>query len=295
MERDLTERINSVFVGWKQFAELSHSLRNLATKWFLDSPFQPIKTLLNGTWLEHPLHPVVTDVPVGSWTLAMLLDGMDMLTGSESLGEASGIATGFGALAASGAIVTGLMDWTDTDPPEVTVGLAHGLTNILGTTLFTASFLMRWRNGWKTSGSHLLLSALGYGIITFGAYLGGSLVYREGVMINRNAYRKGPKDFTPVMRAEDLPENKPVRVEASGQPVLLVRQGTNIDAIGAVCSHYGGPLEKGRLIDGCVECPWHYSRYSLQDGSYKQGPTTSPVPAYEVQVRDGQIEVKLRR
>ncbi len=297
MQRDLSEWLESTISGSKVLSDSAQWLRNLSTRLFLDSPFRPIKTFLNGTWLEHPLHPALTDVPVGAWTVAMFLDAADLALDEPALGLASGLTTGFGALGASATIVTGLMDWTDTESSEMAVGFTHGITNTIATLLFTTSFFMRWRDKWRTNNTHFALSTLGYLTLTLGAYLGGSLVFRQGLMVDRNAYRQGPKDFTPALALADLPENQPKRVEVKNQPILLLRQGDQIYAIGAVCSHLGGPLDKGKLdTQNCtVECPWHYSIYSLEDGSYKQGPTTAPVPAYDVRINNGQIEVKLRK
>ncbi len=294
MDRDVTEALETSIAETPALKQTGSDLRNLATRLFLESPLRPLKNFLNGTWLEHPLHPVLTDVPVGAWTVAMALDALE-LAGVEGLGEATGIATGLGTAAALGAVTTGLMDYTDTTPPDSTVGFTHGLINTAATLLFGLSFLWRWRDGWRTQGKHVFLSSLGDMLITVGAYIGGSLVYRRGVMVNRNAYSSGPKDFAPVLAVEELAPNHLKRVDVDDQPVLLVKQGDRIWAIGAVCSHLGGPLEKGRLVDGCVECPWHYSLYRLEDGSYKQGPTTSPVPAYDTRINNGKIEVRLRQ
>jgi len=114
-------------------------------------------------------------------------------------------------------------------------------------------------------------------------------------MINRNAYRSGPKEFTPVVGFTDLAENKPQRFDVKGEPVLLVRRGQRVYAVGAVCSHYGAPLEQGTLRDAVIECPWHYSHFSIDDGSAKTGPSTAPLPLYETQIKDGKIWVKVAR
>lgn len=90
--------------------------------------------------------------------------------------------------------------------------------------------------------------------MTLGATLGGEMVYRMGVMINRNAYRNGPVDFRAAIVASKLAEGQMVRVELEGQPILLVKSGSKICAIGAVCSHYGAPLNEGTIEDGAVRC-----------------------------------------
>ena len=93
----------------------------------------------------------------------------------------------------------------------------------------------------------------------------------------------------------DLPENKPQRFDVNGEPILLVRRAQGVYALGAVCSHYGAPLEKGTLRDSTIQCPWHYSQFSLNDGSVKAGPSTSPLPLYETLLKDGKIWVKVKR
>jgi nitrite reductase/ring-hydroxylating ferredoxin subunit/uncharacterized membrane protein len=261
---------------------------------FQDPALRPVKTFLNGTWLEHPLHPVLTDLPIGAWTITMCLDLLSLLFGVKRLGRASAITTGLGFLGALGAVVTGLADWMDVDPPELAVGSVHAITNITATTLFGVSFLFRRGDRWRVRPRSFVPAMLGYLAVTAGAYIGGSLVYRRGVMVNRDAFRSGPNDFVSVIAFDQLPENTPLRVQADGQPVLLVRRGEQIYATCAVCSHYGGPLDEGQLKDDIVECPWHYSRFSLQDGSVKAGPATAPIPAYDVRISDGQIQVKMR-
>jgi nitrite reductase/ring-hydroxylating ferredoxin subunit/uncharacterized membrane protein len=295
MKRDFTEVFENVFINSGLVKGLANPVYDLLNKWFQETPLRPLKLFLNGSWLEHPLHTVLTDVPVGAWTVAILLELLALVLNIQGLGLASGLAIALGVLAALGAILAGLMDFMDVDPPEKAVGFVHGLANTVATILLAIAFVMLWRSNWVIDGANFGVALVGYLLLTFGAYLGGSLVYRMGVMVNRNAYRSGPKDFTPALALSDLPDNQLKRVEVKGQPVLLLRRGDRVYAIGAVCSHYGGPLEKGKLMSKTVQCPWHYSRFSLDDGSVKEGPTTAPVPAYDVQVANGQIQVRLKR
>lgn len=296
MQRDLDERIDTAVANLAGIRSTAKGVRKWLTGAFLETPtLRPLKNFLNGTWLEHPLHPVLTDVPIGAWTTAMVLDIATAVFGARNLGKASGIAIGIGVLGASGSIATGMMDFTDTDEPEDSMIFTHALVNAAATLLFTTSYVLRQQNNWRTEPSHVALSLLGYAAVTFGGFLGGSLVYRRGVMVNRNAYRATPKDFTPAIALAELPEDKPTRVEVQGEPILFVRRGERVYAVGAVCSHYGGPLEKGKLNGTTVECPWHYSVFSIRDGRYLRGPTTSPLPLYETRVHDGQVHVKLQQ
>lgn len=295
MKRDLSERLAGFAASSGLIKSLADPLYDLLNKLLQETPLRPLKLLANGTWLQHPLHPLLTDVPVGAWTLAILLDVIALVFGVQNLGLASGIGLGLGILAALAAIVTGFSDWTDVDPPEKALGMLHAILNITSTLLFVIAFFMLWGSGWTITLSNFMVALVGYLVITFGAFIGGDLVFRMGVMVNRNAYKSGPKDFVSALAVADLPENQLKRVDVKGQPVLLLKRGEKIYAIGAVCSHYGGPLEKGKLINDTVQCPYHYSRFSLEDGRVREGPSTAPVPVYENQVVGGQIQIRLKK
>lgn len=295
MKRDISERLAAWSAGSSLVKAIADPLYDLLNKLLQETPLRPLKLLASGTWLQHPLHPLLTDVPVGSWTLAIILELVALIFQVQGLGLASAIAIGLGVLAALAAIVTGFTDWMDVDPPEKALGLVHATFNIVSTLLFLIAFLMLWSSNWTISIANFVVALVAYVVIAVGAFIGGDLVYRLGTMVNRNAYRSGPKDFTTAMAASDLPENLVKRVDVKGEPILLLKRADKIFAIGAVCSHYGGPLEKGKVVGNTVQCPYHYSRFSIEDGSVKEGPSTSPVPAYDTQIVGGQIQVRMRK
>jgi len=136
---------------------------------------------------------------------------------------------------------------------------------------------------------------LGYGVTTVAAYLGGQLVYGEQTGVDHTATAaEYPKDFVAVLSENELVENKMRCVTAGEIPVLLVRKDGKIFALANTCSHLGGPLSEGELMDDCsVKCPWHGSDFSLENGSVVAGPATEPQPKFDVRVHNGQIEVKL--
>lgn len=252
-----------------------------------------VKNFLHGKWLGHPVHPMVTDIPIGAWTTAAVLDTME-LCGKKEYKAGADAAVSIGLIGAAGAAVTGLTDWTGTTQIERKVGLVHALLNVGATALYLTSFFLRKKKKSRTAA--ITLSMLGYGITTASAYLGGNLVYNKQVGVDHTAIPMGyPKDFVAVLPENELKENEMKCVHAKKVDVLLARKNGEIFALAHTCSHLGGPLSKGDLLEGCkVRCPWHGSVFSLKDGSVVDGPATEPQPKFDVRVKDGQIEVKLR-
>lgn len=253
---------------------------------------QTVKNFLHGTWLGHPLHPVLTDIPVGAWTTALALDAMEAVSGREEFGSAADAAVAVGLVGALGAAATGITDWSDTDGRGKKVGLVHALLNVSATTLYAGSLICRRRNSRRVG---VGLSMLGYLISGASAYLGGHLVFGEKIGVDHTAGQQFPNEYTPVMAEADLQENQLTRVEVRDVPVLLVRRGGQIFALAETCSHLGGPLAEGEIVGETVRCPWHCSRYSLSNGSVVDGPSTHPQPCLDARVRDGQIEIRLQR
>jgi nitrite reductase/ring-hydroxylating ferredoxin subunit len=251
-----------------------------------------VKNFLHGTWLGHPLHPVLTDVPIGAWTAALALDAMESISGRKELGAGADVAIAVGLLGAAGSAVTGLTDWSETYGRARKVGLLHGLLNAGATVLYTTSLVMRRR---KKRSAGMGLAMLGYAVSSAAAYLGGHLVYGEQVGVDHTAAQEMPKEFVAVLPEGELGEGEMKKVEAGGVPVLLVRRNGEIHAIAHTCSHMGGPLSEGKLEGEVVQCPWHGSRFNVRDGSVVDGPATFPQPCFEARVREGQIEVRSAR
>ena len=253
-----------------------------------------IKNFLHGTWLGHPLHPAITDVPIGAWTAAAVLDGLE-LCGEKKYSPSADVAIGVGLVGAVGAAITGLTDWTGTDTKRRKVGLMHGLLNLGATALYATSFYLRKKKGCRKTA--ISLSILGYGVATAAAYLGGHLVFSKQVGVDHTATAaEYPKDFVAVMAEIDMHDNSMKCLQVGEIPVLLAKQNGQIYALANTCSHLGGPLNEGELLeDGTVKCPWHGSIFSLKDGSVISGPASESEPKFDVRVNDGQIEIRLRK
>ncbi len=249
---------------------------------------EKVRNFFHGTWFGHPLHPVITDVPLGAWTAATALDGYELATGDESLARGADAAVGIGLLGAAGAAVTGLNDWNYTYEKPRRVGALHAVVNLSATACYFVSWWQR-RNGCRRTG--LTSGFAGYAFSLVGAYLGGHLVFNERIGVN-HAPEELPEKFVPVMKESELPESKMCKAEAGGVPVLVVRRASRIFVMAEKCSHLGGPLSEGEFDGETVVCPWHYSKFSIEDGSVLVGPATYTQPCFEVRVRDGQIEAR---
>lgn len=252
---------------------------------------QAIKNFLHGTWLGHPLHPALTDVPIGAWSASVVLDSFE-LCGNKSFKSGADATIAIGIAGALGAAVTGLTDWTGTTKKKRKLGLMHGLLNVAATGLFVTSLILRKKK--ESRKAAIVCSMVGYGIVTLAAYLGGHLVFSQQIGVDHTATAvEYPEDFVAVLAENELSENAMKCVQAGKIPVILVRKNNQIYALENTCSHLGGPLCEGDIVgDEGVKCPWHGSVFSLKNGSVIDGPATEPQPVFEVRIRDGQIEVK---
>ncbi len=137
-----------------------------------------VEATLHGDWLGHPLHPALTDVPVGAWTVAAVLDAVDGLGGSAKMRAAADAALTIGLIGALAAAVTGLTDWKGLRGSARRVGMVHGMLNSDVVSLLTLSLFLR-RRGQRETG--LKLAWLGYLLMLLSAQLGGHMVYRQRV------------------------------------------------------------------------------------------------------------------
>ena len=248
------------------------------------------QSLLHGTWLGHPIHPALTDIPLGAWTTALVLDGLDVVTPRPTgLGRAANISVGVGILGGIGAAVTGATDWQYTHDTARRVGLVHGVLNASALGLYVASWRFRKR-GESARGRGA--GALGYLLAATAGYLGGDLVYHHRIGVDRTETSLEPREFVPVMATDDLASDEPRQVRHDGVAVVLVRHGEKVYALGEQCSHLAAPMSEGWLYRGDLVCPWHGSCFDLESGVPVNGPATAPLARYEARIHDGHIEIR---
>lgn len=280
---------------------LHHLAERVGMAAFLDGPAEavagwvrgavprgPVKDTLSGTPLGHALHPLLTDLPIGTWTSAALLD----LVGGRAARPASRRLIAAGLLAAVPTAASGLNDWADTTPADDGVrriGAVHAVANVAALGLHAASLAARRR------GSHRYGVALGFagvGALAVGGHLGGHLSYAKAVGVDQTSFESGPEDWTEVLDDAALPEGELRGAEVDGHSVVLARLHGQIHALADRCAHRGGALHEGELVGECVECPLHGSRFRLADGAVERGPSAYPQPVYDVRVQSGRIALR---
>src|ERR687890_609002 len=186
-----TEALMKVVDQQESLDRLSEQIQPLVRNAFTSAgpAGRELKNVLHGTWLGHPLHPVLTDVPIGAWTAALALDAMETISGRKELGAGADVAIAVGLLGAAGSAVTGLTDWSETDGRARKMGLLHGLLNVGATALYTTSLVLR-RKQKRNAG--LGFAMLGYAVSSAAAYLGGHLVFGEQIGVNHAAAQETP-------------------------------------------------------------------------------------------------------
>ena len=279
-------RLVSINDGWaKPFGDFNERWTRA-----LFRAIRPLRDLAQGRWLGHPLHAAITDIPIGLLLGSVALD----LIGQPTAADITLVGTILFMVAAA---VSGLADYSETDGLARTRATLHGTLMTVALLVLIVSAVMR--AGAPTDRTApIVLSIIGFLIVTAGAFVGGDVVYVAGNMVSRHAFRgAGTKwirlDTGTVDDLARLPEATPTKMRAGSNDLVVVRVGDTVHAMHDVCAHAGGPLHEGRVVDGCVECPWHASRFRLTDGLAKQGPTVYDQPAYEIRTAEaGGYEVR---
>jgi nitrite reductase/ring-hydroxylating ferredoxin subunit len=253
-----------------------------------------LKDFLHGTWLGHPLHPVLVQVPVGAWTSAGLLDAIPAMR------PAAGLLIGTGVAAAVPAALSGAADWSEQEPGVRRLGAIHALANTAALGLYVGSLVARAR-GRGTVGR--LLAYGGLGVATGSAAIGGHMSYAQssGMSHAAAAARALQHDWVDLGPMDDLPEGRPaLRTGRGGSvavPLAVVRRGARVDVFVGACAHLSGPLYDGTVEEvrghDCLVCPWHGSAFDLDDGEPRRGPAATPQEKLEVRMEAGRVLARL--
>jgi nitrite reductase/ring-hydroxylating ferredoxin subunit/uncharacterized membrane protein len=287
----LIDKVDAAIHNNSLLHNVGYKLSSDLHQWFLQSKDRrKIEDILHGTWLGHPLHAVLVEIVVGSFSLGTFFDFVSLITRSRTSQKMADSLTRIGVVMSVPTAMAGMTDYSGIKKDAVSHGALHGMLNTVGLVFYLLSLRARHRNRRLTG---IFWSMLGISVMTFSAWLGGELVYRFRVGVNHAEDASEPERWMPIMAEGDLREGQPWRMDVEGNPVLLYRKAGEIYAIGAVCSHAGGPLEEGKFEGTCVQCPWHDSVFDLRDGSVVHGPSTYRQPTYQARVFNGQVELRV--
>jgi uncharacterized membrane protein/nitrite reductase/ring-hydroxylating ferredoxin subunit len=278
-----------------------------------------MRETLQGRLIKHPLHPLLVHFPIGLFSLSLILDAASWLFPDRQALMAGALASmALGVCLALVAAIPGFADYSDIHQrhPAKKTATYHMMLNLVVVTLYATNSVWRFFSIAELESTPLgpfVLALVAYGLLGLSGYLGGQLVYDDGVGVGRHRRRSSappealwlaatkpnaaepatPADFVfvPVLKSSDLKEGVALRVEAKSHTLTCVRDGGEIFAVQEYCTHRFGPLSEGRVEDGRIVCPWHRSCFELRSGQVTQGPAKVPLKVYPTQLRDGMLYV----
>jgi nitrite reductase/ring-hydroxylating ferredoxin subunit/uncharacterized membrane protein len=269
-----------------------------------------IKHFLQGRYFGHPVHTALVHFPIGLFLLSFIFDAVTIFAdGGNSLVLGSFYLMLGGVGMALLAALPGLADWWDirADHPSRGVATTHMLLNVTAVALYAVSLLLRYGelNAASAGTIPFLLAAAGLGLVFFSGYLGGKLVYGDGIGAGRHRRRTelpgetvetAPSaeagDYVPVAAADSLKEGETLRAEVAGHVVTIAKVDGEFYAFQEFCTHRYAPLSEGHIQNYQVECPWHRSCFDVRTGRVMRGPAKINLRTYEVRVVDGMIQMR---
>jgi nitrite reductase/ring-hydroxylating ferredoxin subunit/uncharacterized membrane protein len=269
-----------------------------------------LKDLLQGRPFRHPLHPALVHFPIGLFLLSLLLDlSSRFFAPSNDLVRASFYAMAFGLAFGTLAAIHGLVDRADIrlDHPARRTANIHMLLNLTALGLFGLNLWLRaGQSGLDRAPLFpMLFSLIGVGIILVSGYLGGTMVYDNGVGVGRHRRNHdAPRrtldvsiferqdGWVPVCDERDVKDGEALRIDWNGTIIAVARLAGEVYAFQEFCTHRYGPLSEGKIQDGAVECPWHRSCFDMRTGKVLEGPAKVDLKAYAATVRAGKIFIR---
>jgi nitrite reductase/ring-hydroxylating ferredoxin subunit/uncharacterized membrane protein len=253
----------------------------------------------------HPIHPMLVAFPIAFLVGSLGFDAAGRLW-EWPAGWTTGAYLNLAAIATGlAAAVPGLIDYFSVVPPDSsakTRATQHLLVNSSALTLFALAWVFRDRTSLMPGYGSLLLEAGGVGLVTWGGWLGGTLVYRNQIGVDhryadagkwQEVFADGRGDPVVVDKEGELEVDQMKLVHAGGRRVVVARAGDYCVAFADRCSHKGGPLSDGVMICGTVQCPWHGSQFDARTGAVKAGPAKEPIATYPLEQTGDEVRLRL--
>lgn len=254
----------------------------------------------------HPIHPGLIPFPFAFLSGALLFDLLGWIVGRSEFYATAGHLTVAGILAGLVAAIPGAIDYVYTMPPNSSGkkrATTHALLNVSALILFAAGWFMRDASA-APSMVTLGLELVGTGGLFYSGWLGGTLVTRNMAGVDHRYANAGKwqdesvtaKSGEPAVvgHADDLEDDQMKLVRVNGRRYVLARSNGKYTMCDDSCTHRGGSLAGGVLIDGVVQCLWHGSQFDVKTGEVKCGPAKKKIKTYEVKKeKDGRLIVEI--
>jgi nitrite reductase/ring-hydroxylating ferredoxin subunit/uncharacterized membrane protein len=267
-----------------------------------------IKDLLQGKPLGHPLHTIIVHLPIGLFLLSFIFDVCGKFSGAQHRAETFVVPAYYtmsvGIFFALVAAIPGLADYTSIrrDHPARRTATWHMILNIGVVALYIVNLAIRNRTHDPFAGSvangPFVLSIIAIALLAVSGYLGGKMVYGDGVGVGRHRRNKGrtPRETIVTdgtLSESDLGEGDSLRLDINGTIVAVAKVEGQIYAFQDFCTHRFGPLSEGSFDGTNVRCPWHGSCFDMRSGKVVEGPAKTDIRAFEVEMRDGQVRIRV--
>lgn len=250
---------------------------------------------------SHPIHPMLVAFPVGLWVASLVFDVIAVNTSNNLMWAAGFYCVVGGCVGAVLAAVAGVIDLLSVVPPRSSArkrGYMHGGLNTVALVLFLSVAYRRGGPWEMPDATALWLSLLGVVLIGVSGWMGGTLVYRNQIGVDRRYANAGKlKERTldswdrPVCNQAELSEGQLMLANIDNERVAVGRCSDGMFAFEDHCTHRGGPLADGALVGCTVQCPWHGSQFDVRNGRVVSGPAEKKIKIYDVQIRAGEVYV----
>jgi len=254
---------------------------------------------------SHPIHPMLVAFPIGLFITSLIFDLIGTYGSHPSVSAAAWYCVVAGLCFSLLAAIPGVIDLFSVVPPDSSGrkrGYKHAILNLVALAVFFAVAVYRRSPEVQANSVSLILSALGVVVLGFSGWLGGTLVYRNQIGVDHRYANAGKWRMVQVDRWDDavcnesdLKEGQLMLAEIAGTRVALGRCPEGLFAFNDRCTHQGGPLSDGTLIDCTVQCPWHGSQFNIQTGRVVNGPAEDRIETYSVEIEKKQVFVRPKR
>jgi uncharacterized membrane protein/nitrite reductase/ring-hydroxylating ferredoxin subunit len=258
---------------------------------------------------SHPLHAMLIPFPFAFLVGAMAFDAIGLLGALPTFWLVGHYMLAAGIVMALVAAIPGIIDYATTVPPRSSGkkrAATHGLTQSFAVALFATAWFSR--NASQPDLMALVLEVAGAAVLSSGAWMGGTLVYRNQIGVDHRYARAGrwreatisvpTGDFVTVADVEELKPGQMKLLHLNGRRWVVARIGNGEltdDAFVVFddhCSHRGGSLADGCLVDGTVQCPWHGSQFDVKSGRVVAGPAKDSIATCEVRIDGGNVKLR---